>query len=323
MINIRLKLLAIILGLSVRVGLAQKVHGREDPSVGLKIPVDLVLVPVTVEDPDGKLIHSLQQSDFEVCEDGIVQNLTYFSVEPSPLSVAFLLDRTIDERTQNSFRQNMLALVDAFSDFDEMAFYEFLSMTNKLQDFTLEREKLTKAISKVEFAPVLLPGLSPLMPVVNTSDLDNAIRTAAYDLQRRARNRRRVIFVVSNGVASFNERHDYPETKKFLLENGVVVYGVGQGNSFLFRKVDPIKKYAEPTGGEIFYPWKTRAFTETYQRISEAARNQYVLGYTSQNKAEEETYRKISVRLTNKHHLVGRIRHRGGYYASTNRPQSE
>jgi len=162
---------------------------------------------------------------------------------------------------------------------------------------------------------VLLPGLSPLMPVVNTSDLDNAIRTAAYDLQRRARNRRKVIFVVSNGVASFSERHDYPETRKFLLENGIVVYGIGQGNSWLFRKVDPIKKYAGPTGGEVFYPWKTRAFAETYARISEAARNQYVLGYISTNKAEGEDFRGISVRLSNERHFAGHVRHRRGYYA--------
>jgi hypothetical protein len=33
--------------------------GREDPTVDLKIPVDLVLVPITVENPDGKPIRSL------------------------------------------------------------------------------------------------------------------------------------------------------------------------------------------------------------------------------------------------------------------------
>ena len=315
MIKICLKLLAIILGFMVGVGLTQGVDVRDDQSVDLEVPVDLVLVPVTVEDKGGKLIHSLQKNDFEVSEDGIVQNLTYFSVEPSPLSIAFLLDRTIDDRAQESFRQNMRALVEAFSGFDEMAFYEFLAVAKKLQDFTFEKDKLVKTISKVDFVPVVLPGLSKLMPVVNDSDLDNAIMTAAYDLQRRARNRRKVIFVVSNGVVSFSERHDQPETKKFLLEKGIVVYGIGQGNSFLFRKVDPIKKYAGPTGGEVFYPWKTRAFAETYQRISVAARNQYILGYTPQNKAQEETYRRISVRVTNNHHIVGHVRHRAGYYA--------
>jgi Ca-activated chloride channel family protein len=321
-IDMELKVVAISLGLTLGVCLGQNAFGQPDSTVDLRIPVDVVLVPVTVEDPNGKLIHSLQKNDFEVSEDGIVQNLTYFSVGPSPLSVAVLLDRTIDAHAQDSFKQNMLALVEAFSGFDEMACYEFLSLTNKLQDFTFEKEKLLKTMSKVEFAPVLLPGLSPLMPVVNTSDLDNAIRTAAYDLQRRARNRRKVIFVVCNGVVSFSDRHDYPETKKLLLENGIVVYGIGQGNSFLFRKVDPIKKYAGPTGGEIFYPWKTRAFAETYQRISEAARNQYVLGYTPQTRVQEETYRKITVRLTSEHHPVGHVRHRGGYYAIPQTPQS-
>jgi VWFA-related protein len=153
MINMGLKV-AISLGLTAGVCVGQKAPGQSDSTVDLRIPVDLVLVPVTVEDPNGKLIHSLQKNDFEVSEHGIVQNLTYFSVEPSPLSVAVLLDRTIDAHAQDSFKQNMLVLVEAFSDFDEMAFYEFGDSTKKDQDFTFDREKLAKSINQVEFGPV-------------------------------------------------------------------------------------------------------------------------------------------------------------------------
>src|SRR5262249_3065167 len=137
---------------------------------------------------------SLQKNDFEVSEDGIVQNLTYFSVEPSPLSVAGLLDRTIDD--QDGFKQNMLAFVEAFSGFDEMAFYEFGDSTKKDQDFTFDREKFAKSVDQVEFVPVRVevPTSLNYAPMLFPSRLDNAIRTAAYDLQRRARNRRKVIF---------------------------------------------------------------------------------------------------------------------------------
>ena len=152
-INMGLKA-AISLGLAAGVCLGQKAPGQSDSTADLRVPVDLVLVPVTVEEPDGKLIHSLQKNDFEVSEDGIVQNLTYFSVEPSPLSVAVLLDRTIDGHSQSSFKQNMLALVEAFSGFDEMAFYEFGDSTKKDQDFTFDREKLAECVNHVEFGPV-------------------------------------------------------------------------------------------------------------------------------------------------------------------------
>ncbi len=295
---------------------AQSPGHKDDTAYDLKIPVDLVVVPVTVEDKEGELIHSLKKDDFEIFEDGVPQRITYFSIDPSPLSVAFLIDRTVDERTQRIFRENMLALVEAFSSFDEMAFYEYLESVKKLHDFTYEKEDLLKSISKVDFEPLLLPWASPLAfaPVVNTSSLDNAIRTAADDLQRRGRNRRKVIFVVSNGVTSARDRGSYLETRKYLLQNSIVVYGIGQGNSLVFRKVDPLKRYTGPTGGEAFYPWKTKAFSETYQKISEAARNQYVLGYSPQNEQKDGTYRNISVRVT-RNGFAGKVRYRKGYFA--------
>ena len=46
-----------------------------------------------------------------------------------------------------------------------------------------------------------------------------------------------MIFIVSNGVTSARDRGTYPETKKYLLQNGILVYGIGQGNSLIFRRM--------------------------------------------------------------------------------------
>ena len=131
----------------------QTQHPENDSDYDLKVPVNLVLVPVTVKDQEGHLIHSLGRNDFQLLEDGISQKISYFSVDPSPLSVAFLIDRTVDEHTQQIFKQSMLALVEAFSSFDEMALYEFLDGSRKLQDFTFRKEDLLKPITQVSFVP--------------------------------------------------------------------------------------------------------------------------------------------------------------------------
>ena len=142
----------------------------------------MVLVPVTVEDNEGNLIHNLGKSDFELSENGASQKISYFSVDPSPLSVAFLIDRTVDEHTQHIFKQNMRALVEAFSSFDEMAFYEFLDGSQRLQDFTFRKEALLKPIGEVNFVPVRAMASTSLAyaPRLNTSFLDNAISVAAH-----------------------------------------------------------------------------------------------------------------------------------------------
>jgi VWFA-related protein len=297
----------------------QEPESRNDPAYDLKVPVNLVLVPVTVEDTEGNLIHNLGKNDFELSENGAPQEISYFSINPSPLSVACLIDRTVDEHTQQVFKQNMLALVEAFSSFDEMAFYEFLDGSRKLQDFTFRREALLMAVGEVNFVPcrAMASGSLAYSPRLNTSFLDNAISAAAHDLQSRAAYRRKLIFVVSNGVTSAAERQTFTETRRFLIENSIAVYGIGTGNSLLFKKIDPLKKYAESTGGRVFYPWKTRGLAETYQGISETARNQYVLGYVPNNDLKDGGYRSIGVRL-NRPEFAGRLRHRKGYYASLN-----
>jgi VWFA-related protein len=305
------KFFSIMVGLLLGTGsFPQELNRPEDQPYDLKVPVELVLVPVTVQDKDGKLIYGLQKEDFNVYEEGMPERITYFSAEPSPLSVAVLVDRTIDHRTQEIFGQNMLALIEAFSAFDEIAFYQFLDTTQRLQDFTSNKEALLKVFARMQFVPAVIWESN----WVNTTSLDRAIRTAAHDLQRRGKNHRRVIFAVSYGMTSASERQTYKQTKRYLLQNGIVVYGLGQGNSFLFRKVDPLKKYTEPTGGEVFYPFKHRAFSETYQKISETARNQYILGYMPRNEVKEITYRRITVRVVRRE-SVANVRNRDGYYA--------
>src|SRR5262245_25900586 len=295
----------------------QTQHPGNDSSYDLKVPVNLVLVPVTVEDTEGKLVHGLGRNDFQLFEDGALQKVSYFSIDPSPLSVAVLIDQTADEHTQQIFKQSMVPLVEAFSNFDEMAFYEFLDGSRKLQDFTFRKEDLIKPIARVNFVPCLVMPRTSLAyaPFLNTSFLDTAISDAAHDLQRRGKDRRKVIFVVSNGVTSAAERQTFAETRRFLLEKSVVVYGIGAGNSLLFRRVDPLKKYTDATGGEVFYPWKTGSFAETYHKISETARNQYLLGYVPANELKDGGYRAITVRLT-RSGFAGKVRHRKGYFAS-------
>ena len=317
---VRRRLLLLVLGFMALGQLyGQPQESRNDSAYDLKVPVNLVLVPVTVEDSEGNLIHNLGQNDFELSEDGTSQKISYFSVDPSPLSVAFLIDRTVDEHTQQIFKKNMLALVEAFSSFDEMAFYEFLDGSRKLQDFTFRKEALLKPMGEVNFVPcrVMAPTSLAYAPRLNTSFLDNAISAAAHDLERRGAHRRKVIFVVSNGVTSAAERQTFAETRRLLIQNSIAVYGIGAGNSLLFKKVDPLRKYADSTGGRVFYPWKTRGFAETYQRISETARNQYVLGYVQSNDLKDGEYRSIVVRL-NRAGFAGKVRNRKGYYASLN-----
>src|SRR5262245_14518994 len=60
----------------------------------LKVDVSLVAVDVSVKDPSGKLVSDLVQGDFEVYENGVPQELRYFTPISTPYNILLLFDRS-------------------------------------------------------------------------------------------------------------------------------------------------------------------------------------------------------------------------------------
>src|SRR5688500_3103926 len=60
----------------------------------IRIDSQLVIVPVTVFDRDGRHISTLGRPDFRVCEDGIEQEIEYFETVEKPFTALLLLDRS-------------------------------------------------------------------------------------------------------------------------------------------------------------------------------------------------------------------------------------
>src|SRR5580693_1372381 len=59
-----------------------------------KIVVDstLVVIPVTVTDPNNRFVLGLEKEDFTILEDDVQQKITHFSGEDAPLSVGIVVD---------------------------------------------------------------------------------------------------------------------------------------------------------------------------------------------------------------------------------------
>ena len=305
-----------------------------DDSYSIRVPVELVLVPVSVEDGGGMPIAGLQKENFKLSEQGVPQQVSFFSVDPFPMSVAILIDRTGDAKTFAALKETLVPLTEAFSAFDEMAIYQFENTLDKVQDFTADKDEVLKAfkrISLVGSAPALasepfsnettINGISmetaagkvPPPKTVNVH-IDDAMFNASIDLRQRSKNRRKVILVISNGQNAPGNRHSFDDTLEALTRNEVVVYGIGQGTAFLMRK-NILTRYANSTGGSVCYPAGANGFSETYQKIAQLARNQYILGYIPDSKVTKLTFRTIDVTVDSKDIKISKVRHRKGYYA--------
>src|SRR5690242_14959642 len=72
----------------VDVGSIESMHDMRP----MRVDVDLVMVPVTVNDSLNRPVTSLSKQDFSLSEENKPQEIRYFSTEEAPISVAILLD---------------------------------------------------------------------------------------------------------------------------------------------------------------------------------------------------------------------------------------
>jgi VWFA-related protein len=135
----------------------------------------------------------------------------------------------------------------------------------------------------------------------NFKHINDAIYAAAEQLRDRPRERRKIIFLISDGQNAKNNTHSYDETLKLLLSADISVYAIGVGEANLNRGItflgnNILAKYAHATGGDIFYGSSREDLEGLYPRVSEQARNQYTLAYAASKTDHTQPYHTIEVR---------------------------
>ena len=306
----------------------------------IRAKVDLVVVPVTVKGSGDKLIADLKKEDFLVVEDGRQQTVTNFTTDPVPLSAAVIVDTGLPSDSLSKIQKTFPALAGAFSPFDEVAVYRYDKFVTKVLDFSADAERMGTAMNTLRQVkprtatdgtlargPFSIPGPvingAPVVPpgqvgVVITSPpkisnvLNDAIFTAASDLAMREHNRRKIVLVVSDGQSNGND-HSFDETTRSLLEMGVQVYAIGVDQPFPYNKVSVLGDYATTTGGDTYFVNSIQSIEKSYAAATEEARNQYVLGYVSNNElaGAGPVFRDIQVKIAGN---SLKTLHRKGYY---------
>jgi VWFA-related protein len=298
----------------------------QDSRARIRTTVSLVVVPVTVKDSSGELVTDLQQNDFRVFEDGVEQPIALFSAEAFPLSAAILIDDDLKQGTAEKVQKTLETLAGGFSPSDEVSLWRFDEVPQQISDdFIADNDKLLTDLKHVDLSSSF-PGIGSYTmtdgPRVNTAappgpakipteanghpnnkHINDAIYAAAEQLQDRAHDRRKIIFLISDGQNAKNNTHKYDETLKLLLSADISVYVVGVGEANLNRGItflgnNILSKYAHSTGGDIFYGGVGRENLESlYARVSEQARNQYTIAYSGTHTDRTKPYHTIEVRV--------------------------
>ncbi|HEU4770165.1 MAG TPA: VWA domain-containing protein, partial [Pyrinomonadaceae bacterium] len=126
-------------------------YGQEvDSDDVIRVKTTLVNSPVLVLGRDGKFVPNLQREDFQVFENGIKQELSYFAPVENPFTVALLIDtsRSTVFNLQD-IQQAAIAFVEKLREDDRVTVISFSDEINVVAEATSDRETLRGAIRSI------------------------------------------------------------------------------------------------------------------------------------------------------------------------------
>jgi VWFA-related protein len=254
-----------------------------------------------------------------------------------------VIDDSLPANIMDKVNTSLNALQGALAPYDEVAVFSYAHGTKEWTTFTgaqgnrlpavLALAKTTGSDPGVAFGgggplsmscsitqngncfdPTLQAGgstgnASVFAPPKELHQLNDAILQAAKELSTRPKERRRVIYVISDGK-EYGSIAKWQQVVRYLQTNKTAVYGtlVGEsarwGEGWLDRFHLPFEmydnilyKYTAQTGGDLDSALSSNSIEKSYAKIAGEARNQYTLGYYTHESIYDDKQRKIDVRV--------------------------
>ena len=300
---------------------------QQDDDEVERIESDLTNILFTAIDRDRRFVTTLRQEDLRIVENGVPQQIFTFQRETDvPLSLALVIDLS---RSQELTLADEKATARAFIDRvvrpakDNVAIVSFTGKPLIERGLTSERETLHATVERLK---VELPTDDPECENVNTVEDDARCWSGIWDAlwasvnqvlsQTPERTRRAVILLSDGDDTSSRTKRD--ELIDFAVKNNSVIYSIGIGDRDNYDiNEGALRKVSERTGGRAFFPASKEQLQSAFAQIEQELRSQYLVAYSSSNKKQDGSFRRIQLEITNPALRKEKLRllYRQGYYA--------
>ena len=284
--------------------------------------VDAVHLTVTITKKNGQLVTNLKEKDFQVLEDGVPQELTYFARgTDAPVDIMLLIDASgsmdMISKVANT-RTAAIQLVYSLDPQDRVAVYAFDKHLYEVLPFTEDKEA---AVNK----------LRTIKPFGSTA-LYDAVALASTEMQHIGFGRRAIV-VMTDGVdtsseLSIEEAVEHAKGLDLPVYSVRVLSPLDDPSSDHYvgvhgreaKQEDGLRRFSEETGGTLFEASEIGALRLVALRIREELKTQYRLGYVPTNTANDGSFRRIAIETRRRGVIVHARR---GYYAKKHLTGSE
>jgi VWFA-related protein len=265
---------------------------------------------VTVADRDNRYVPDLSEVEFSVYEDGVQQDISFFSQNQLPLALSLLLDSSasMDDRL-STLQSAAVDFVRRLQPTDLAQVIDFDSRVKIHQAFTGDTAQLEAAIGRT-----VAGGSTSLYNAlyISLKELRKVSVETVEDVRRQA------LVVFSDGedtssLVSFDEVLDLAKRSE------TAVYTIalrGEDNSTRgFREAEFVmRQLAQETGGRTFAASSVDDLTGIYSQIADELLSQYTIGYLPKNARRDGAWRQLVVQLSRPDTTA---RTKRGYYAPT------
>ena len=255
--------------------------------------VNVVEVYASVTDRDGQLVGGLGREDFELRENGELQQISNFAAEDFPLSVAVALDRSFSMAGQRLelAKAGARAFLGELRPRDESMVIAVGSDVETVAPLSAERVSQLEAVARLE--------------TFGTTGLHDAI-ISAIDAVQPAKGRRALV-LLSDGDDRYS-RASVEAALERARGADVMIYPVALGAT----RPPLFAELATLTGGRSFHQRDPDRLPDLLRSVARELREQYLLGYTPRAPIVAGSHEWRSIAVTVKRAGV-QVRARDGY----------
>jgi Ca-activated chloride channel family protein len=233
---------------------------------------------------------------FEDAQEVAVEG--FGTTEDLPLSIALAVD------TSGSMIESygsVLRAIDAFA-------VNLMRPGDEATALTFAWEAIVQ-VRWTDDAEAVMPQLERIQPEGGTSLHDAVVKSLE---QFRGRRGQQALILLTDGEDT-TSRTGWDLALRFAHTMRIPIFPIGLGMSrFDYSQRKTLRRLAEETGGEAFFPKDTGELSAAYGRIGDLLRSQYLLWYSSNSAKPAEAFRAIEVRVPGRPEAT--VRTIRGYY---------
>jgi Ca-activated chloride channel family protein len=280
----------------------------------LRVDVRLVNVFATVEDSSGHYVAGLTKDDFVLEEDGESQEIAHFSQDENiPVSVGILFD------TSGSMQDKLRTAIVAVDKFvrsihpdDDIFLMTFSGRTSLRQNFTSDRNKLSKALQNIQAVgstalyDALKEGLGKIRLgehqkraiLLITDGRDTSSSTALPEIVQRVRESELLVYALGISPATYADPSEHVPFSLPPIAGGTMRRGrYGSRDSVDMQVLDSL---GNESGGRAFLlsdvlVGGNNRIEEVLSEIAAELRSQYTLGFYPKH-SDDGQYHTLTVR---------------------------